>query len=102
MISFDPEQMPPLDEEARAAAQRAGMLPLLVECYEQGDIGGTDGAGKFWAFGSFVPRRGELLVLQNNSVYEMSQIGHRVVKRGNLITMVTTLVTERRPSDEGE
>jgi hypothetical protein len=78
MLNYDPDRVPKFDPETVESARRAGLSQVCVICDEPGAKVGDHIGVSFAAFGTFLPRVGDQIKLQDGELCRVTQVLFKV------------------------
>lgn len=101
MVSYDPDEIPDVSQKAWNEAVAVGLKPVHVICDEPGAVPGDVGGVSFIAFCDFVPRTGDRVTLEDDTVCEVVRIHYKVAtsSSGSGMKRMTTNVYAVRVSN---
>lgn len=79
MLNYDPDGAPSIDPVAVSEARKLGLTPVHIICDEPEAEVGDDGAVSFFGFVTFVPRKGELIELEDGKLCRVKDVIHKAV-----------------------
>lgn len=77
-INYDPDHRPHISQEIREDALKLGLFPVQILCDDPDSVEGDALGVSFVAFVNAIPREGDLIALEDQTVCKVTRITHVV------------------------
>lgn len=83
LINYDPDRTPNITNEMMEDAKQFGLHPVVIICDESSSKVGDQTGISFAALVSFIPRKGDRIILEDKRTCEVRRVYYKIVSRKN-------------------